>query len=315
MNTTSRFILLIVLSAIGLAAFADEYTPPGTPVFAPQAGNPVYPVVTPSAQAAYAPPVYPMNAPSVAMPPAQVVEKLSRSSWYTRVDWFQWNERDDGASLLTESGALYTVGYTHRSGIERFRIEVFGGDMHYDGGAQFDDNTVVPLTSSTRYLGGRGEYELVLEPSMFDSSLAFLLGAGSRFWVRDIRSGLDDAGDFVEGYQETWWTIYPYLGIEAKRSSGTGWELYSQGRVGATVATVSYATAMQEPVWPKCGVTALGEIGLRSERFFLSANCELMTWTRSSEANGWDSTANLPMTYWQPTSRMLTLGGRMGFMF
>ena len=57
----------------------------------------------------------------------------SPASWYTRVEYYHWNERIGGTDFVNESGALFTLGYSRQIGIERFCAELFGGDVHYDG--------------------------------------------------------------------------------------------------------------------------------------------------------------------------------------
>ncbi len=80
-----------------------------------------------------------------------------------------------------------------------------------------------PLTSTTRYLGARGEYEHLLQPSGWTNG-AFFVGLGNRLWFRDLRDSTGAWGDYSYGYEEAWWTIYPYVGVEAKRPLGNGLE-------------------------------------------------------------------------------------------
>src|SRR5207302_3133733 len=91
-------------------------------------------------------------------------DRLNESTWYTRQEYFHWNERFDHADFVNEYGLLTTLGYQKRLGIERFRGELFAGTMRYVGGVQFDDGTSEPLTSQTGYLGLGGEYDLMIEP-------------------------------------------------------------------------------------------------------------------------------------------------------
>src|SRR5262245_56773807 len=51
------------------------------------------------------------------------------STWYTRQEYFHWNERFQSVDLVNETGLLMTLGYQRRSGVERFRGELFGGTM------------------------------------------------------------------------------------------------------------------------------------------------------------------------------------------
>ena len=81
--------------------------------------------------------------------------------------------------------------------------------------------------------------------------------------------------------------------------------MYSESRIGTTALTYQFASINERPLWPKAGVFANTEIGLRGPRFFIAARAEVMTWAQSSVVE--DS--------YQPNSVMFTAGGRLGFMF
>ena len=164
---------------------------------------------------------------------------------------------------------------------------------------------MIPLSSNTGYLGVRGEYEVVLAPAAWEGRWAVLLGAGTRFWIRDLHDGSDDQGNPVDGYQETWWTMYPYLGLESHRPLGDDLELYSDSRIGSTALTYQAVSISDRPLWPKAGVFANAEIGLRGPRFFIAARAEVMTWAQSSVVQG----------SFQPNSLLVTAGGQSGFVF
>ncbi len=123
----------------------------------------------------------PASAPILAGP-------LTESSWYVRADYYHWNERLGGGDFVNEDGLLTTLGYVHRRGPERFRFELFGGSIHYDGEAMFDGGGTEPLTSTTDILGVRGEYDFLIEPEILPR-LSFFLGIGTRIWVRDLQDG------------------------------------------------------------------------------------------------------------------------------
>jgi len=229
---------------------------------------------------------------------------FTESTWYTRVDYFHWNERIEGEDFVDEDGTLVTLGYVRRIGPERFRIELFGGDVHYQGFAQYDDGTLETLSSSTGYLGVRGEYDLLFEPEWLPK-LTFFIGIGTRFWVRDLRDGITDLGEPVIGYQETWWTIYPYFGLEKRRVLRDGIEFYGSGRIGFTAVTYQHVSLDDTTLYPRPGITGQMEFGLRGRRVFLSAFFEAMAWGESAVVR--DAL--------QPDSTMLTIGLRAGFCF
>lgn len=239
-----------------------------------------------------------------AAPAPVLTERLIESNWYTRVDYFHWNERLDGADFVNEDGVLLTLGYVRRVGVERFRAELFGGNMHYDGSAQYDDGSSEPLSSRTDYLGVRGEYDLLFEPKSWPA-ITFLAGIGTRFWVRDLRDGVTDLDNPVMGYQETWWTIYPYLGVEKRRVLADGGEFYGGGRIGLTAITLEHVSFEDIVLYPKPGILGQLEGGIRGRHLFLAAFFEAMTWGES----------NVVRDALQPASRMFTAGLKTGFSF
>ena len=275
-------------------------TPAGPPVWSPSGpaspSNVAPPAVYPSASAAQ---IYP------APPGAVQGEKPAQASWYTRAEYFHWNEHTNGTNFVNEDGVLFTLGYSRQIGIERFRAELFGGEVHYAGYDQSDNGALIPLSSNTGYLGVRGDYELVLAPAVWEGRLAVLAGLGTRFWIRDLHDGTDADNNPVWGYQETWWTTYPYLGLETHRSVGENLDLYSESRMGATALTYQFASINQRPLWPRVGLFANAEMGLRGPRFFIAARAEVMSLAQSS----------VVQDPYQPNSLMVTAGGRLGFMF
>jgi hypothetical protein len=253
----------------------------------------------------------PQQLPVVSTAPAPaVVERPVESTWYFRQEAFFWNERSDGHDFVNEYGPLSTVGYLHRNGCERFRMELFGGTMAYDGGAQYQDDggnwIYEPYRDSngTNYLGVRGEYDLLIEPACWTRVRAFV-GVGTRFWIRDLHDSVTPSGTDVYGYQEHWWTFYPYIGLETKEPDEPGWHFFGSARVGLTPLTYQSASCSNTALYPRCGVTGKTEFGVRFQHFCLSAYLEVMTWGESAVAG--DS--------FQPDSRMLTVGGQLGYTF
>jgi hypothetical protein len=226
------------------------------------------------------------------------------STWYARVDYYHWNERLDGADFVNEDGPMVTIGYQRRVGRERFRFELFGGDIHYDGGAQYDDGTSEPLSSRTGYLGVRGEYDLLFEPDCWPA-VSLFVGFGTRLWARDLRDGVTDSGVYVWGYQETWWTVYPYLGLEKRRIPGGGPEFFWGGRIGCTPLNYEYVSWYGTALYPRIGITGQVEAGYRGQWLSLAAYFEAMTWSESAVAQG----------ILQPASSMLTIGLKAGVTF
>jgi hypothetical protein len=227
----------------------------------------------------------------------------SGSMWYTRIDYFHWNERIDGQDFVNESGALITVGYQHRFGRERVRLELFGNNVDYDGSAEYPDGTVEPLKSVTNYVGMRAEYDLLIQPGDWQHQ-RLLLGVGTRIWARDLPDARTASGGYVDGYQELWWTIYPYLGAECEWPLGQA-ELFVSGRFGATPVTLQHVSSYDATLYPKCGIMGTFEGGVRWTHLSLSAYLEAMNWSQSAEVRG----------ILQPNSTLFLAGMKIGWAF
>ena len=297
-------LLMMVDGGWGFAAVLDG--PPQLPYGAPQARPEPSPMSPPPSEfdRPLTPPPVPRSLLPQEAPPSAPPDRLLESTWSARIDYFQWKERFGGADFVNESGPQTAITYTRRNGPERFRAELFGGNVTYDGGAQFDDGSVEAYSAATNYLGCRGEYDLLFQPDVWPNTL-FFLGVGTRFWFRDLPDATTPSGAYVMGYQETWWTIYPYLGMELKRPLNSGPELFVMGRVGLTAVTYEQVTLNDAVLYPKPGVTGQIEVGLRGRRLALSAFCESMNWGESAVVR--DTL--------QPESRLLLLGGRLAYRF
>jgi hypothetical protein len=242
-----------------------------------------------------------------------VLEQSHESTWCFRLDSYTWTERIGGVDAVKETGPISTVGYQRRSGQERFRLEVFGGEISYDGYTIGDGSSEHYHEShGTDIFGVRGEYDLLFEPDALPA-IRFLIGVGTRLWMRNLNDAyLADSNTYVTGYQETWWTFYPYLGLETRPQDPNAFHWFAAGRVGMTAFTYQYANIFDpdyqtcgNTLYPKCGVTAQGEIGVAYRKLTLSAFTEFMAWNESNVVRGW----------YQPQSQYFTVGGRFSFTF
>lgn len=304
-----RAALLSAIVASSCSALAQDPLPYQQPTLGPASSSPAQ---------AFGGPVLGTPVPGVVFPsdaPAKVtlpVELPRESNWYTRFEYFHWNERIHSVDFVNESGLLSTVGYARRNGSERCRLELFFGNVNYSGSSQSDDGDI-PLKGTTGYIGLRGEYDLLIEPLWLPEQI-FVLGIGSRFWMRDLKDGVDAEGYLVTGYQETWWTMYPYIGIESKPYRGDGIQLYGSARFGLTPLTWEHATVLDVTLHPRLGVLGEAEIGLRGARWSLAGTVEVMTWSHSG-SRVIPSYSDDIMYAFQPTSQMFTAGVKAGFTF
>jgi hypothetical protein len=252
------------------------------------------------------------------VPPLVFHENSVEASWYVRFDYFTWNEQEDRDRLLDESGVLYTIGYQRRMGAKRVRLELFEGTVHYSG--ETIDKPPIALVSTTGYIGVRGEAEYVWDFQVSETSTSsFFAGVGTRFWLRNLADASSvTTGQIVsQGYQETWWTLYPYVGLEKKWLLENSEEIFLSGRLGCTAVTYQDASLQDvavdtttkpatvtnitdsSPLWPSPGLTSQVECGLRYGKFAMSAYFDAMTWQASPIGRG---------GYFQPDSRMITVG-------
>jgi hypothetical protein len=227
------------------------------------------------------------------------------STWYTRIEYFRWNEQIDGEDFVNESGPLYTIGYTLFNDDHRVRAEFFGSRVNYAGGAQFPDGTIIPLNSITDYYGGRAEIDF-FALSRYHPNLQYFLGIGLRVWNRHLPSLTLPSGVFVQGYDETYLTLYPYFGIETRHDPSRVWEFYGRMRIGLTAFTYEYVTfGSGTGLYPRVGVTALLEEGVRYGNWTVTGYMEIFGFAASGVTN----------QMYQPTSTLGTLGVKAGFSY
>ncbi|MBI2825154.1 MAG: hypothetical protein HYX69_10750 [Planctomycetia bacterium] len=291
-----------VLSSVSTTQQDLSVWPPKPPeAMPPPPPQPAPPVYQPNN---FQPPAGPVPTVTAVVPALPAVPLFVQSTWYTRFDYFHWNERFEGADFVNEDGPLFTIGYQRRVGQERFRAELFGSQVHYAATLVFDDGTTEPLSSRTDYLGARAEYDFLFSPS-WQSPVDYFAGIGTRFWIRNLPDMVTGAGDFVRGYQETWWTIYPYLGLETRRDPRRDIEWYGRGRIGLVAITYERVELNDTTLFPGPGVTGQMELGVRGDHLFLAGFFEAFTFRQSHEARD----------LVQPSSLLLTVGLKTGFSF
>jgi len=86
------------------------------------------------------------------------------SGWYARAESFSWREYDENSTTeVDETGFTPTVGFVHRDGRHRGRVELFAGLLDHDvivpnsGGSQ-------SVVVHTTVFGGRTEYDFFFNP-------------------------------------------------------------------------------------------------------------------------------------------------------
>lgn len=265
------------------------------------------------------PPASPEKPPLLLFP-----DPPEESSWYTQVDYFRWSEPRDGNDETTECGTLSTLGYVRRLGSERFRAELFGGNMlrsdsiwvTYTNFLDGSTRTVLERENGiASHFGGRGEYEYLWNVGMEGCPpVTLFAGIGTRIWNDSFFNRVTVVGDEFDSYSQAWWTIYPYVGVERKRGFPNGSEVFASGRIGATAVTFTRRGLPDRPAYyPAPGITGQLECGLRYKYFFLSANFEAMTWQTSSGEHIHNDPAK--QLYVWSTTYMYTTGLKFGLTY
>jgi hypothetical protein len=249
----------------------------------------------------------PMPSPSIPCPPV-VTPPCVESTWYARVDYFQWKSN---SGLLTSGvtekscdfGIMPTIGYQHAMGPQRGRVELFGSSVQYL--QDFDDGD--RGESNVGYFGGRGEYEYLWDVDLDGIPFIFTAGIGTAAWGRNIGEYVTDNGLYFAARTQTWWTIYPYIALEKRWHCASGDEFFAMGRVGSTVITYMYESSSGEGLgfYPRPSLTGQAEIGWRHSQFSLSGFFEVMAW-HSSE--GVHRTMGDNEWWGSPGAQMLTAG-------
>jgi hypothetical protein len=213
------------------------------------------------------------------------------STWYVRAEYFHTLSRFHSFNYDNEAGPLYTLGYTRTWGDMRVRFEVFGGDVTNHGWAI--DNTNKPLftyTGRTVYYGGRFEYDFFCNLRNHPN-VQLVWGLGIRVWDRQIGSSLTN-GVLIQGLNETWFTFYPYIGFESRRDLSKAWEFYGRTRIGVLAWNIDDVTTSPSSVlYPRPGVTALLEEGVRVGSWLMTGYVETFGWARSGSHDGFVSPA------------------------
>lgn len=233
--------------------------------------------------------------------------RLYESTWYTRVDYFNWREFIDGAVFMENNGVVPTLGYEQRRRRQRLRAELFGGRTNY-----FAVLGGVDTSNVTDYLGLRGEYEVMFEPQTWRNNSLFA-GIGTRFFVRSTPDILIDESVLVDGYQETWWTFYPYIGYERRRTMKPTWEAYYRTRVGVTAFTWEHVALNDVTLFPRANVIVISELGFRGPRWHISAYTEVMAWSASPKVLATDG--EFLYEIYQPASTNIMIGLKTGFSY
>lgn len=135
-------------------------------------------------------------------------------SVYPFIQYFTWEEFNGmtGSRLLKESGPQFGVGgdillhfLEGDAGAMTFRgkVELFGGEVDYDG--QLQDGT--PHSTDVTYFGTTEQATLGWAIPYRDSTIEPFAGLGYRWWLRDLQGS--------GGYTEYWTSLSALLGVRS----------------------------------------------------------------------------------------------------
>jgi hypothetical protein len=226
--------------------------------------------------------------------------------WYARFDYYSWKEQYLGDNLVDEHGTLYTVGYVRTNGAKRVRAEFFTGTMNYTPGDL--PRSTYQLDTTSRVMGTRVEFELLWDVHINDCvTLNFFSGIGGRFWIRDIQDRQVTSDIWIDGHQEDWFTLYPYIGMERRWNYDPCMDFFLSCRIGSTAWTYQSCSELGGPVLhPQACMTGQIEFGLQyQEHLVVSLYFDAMTWVHSGVV---DDT-------FQPNSQLYTTGIKLGLSF
>jgi hypothetical protein len=240
---------------------------------------------------------------------------------YADLDRFVWKEfSDNGALLLTESGALTGVGAVCRAELPGDKIldasaGIFGGAVRYEGVTQ----SGVPTTSTVDYLGVKagadaGKRYFPAEPFTLEP----FAGLGVRAWVRRIRNGATTAGppEQVRGYTEQWTTVHARLGARGGMDISQTRSLFAEAGMRLPLYNENIAYLSREGIGPDVKMhpgwewSYFAEAGMKIDRITASLFYDGLRFSRSAvvlAAGG--------HFYYQPKSTADSYGLKVGFVF
>ncbi len=134
---------------------------------------------------------------------------------YGLIEQFQWKEFVDGNEILEEKGPLFGAGGSLDAVLRKqlhleANAEFFLGQVDYDGHNQAG----VPAKTDVDYTGIQMEGDLAYHKALAPTfTIKPYGGVGGRFWKRNIKSGHDELGGELQGYEENWTTLYLRAGL------------------------------------------------------------------------------------------------------
>ncbi|KAF0220347.1 MAG: hypothetical protein FD174_1248 [Geobacteraceae bacterium] len=225
---------------------------------------------------------------------------LEELAVYPTFQYFTWEEfKDDGSRILKESGPLFGAGAAGRVDLYektlmlKFKGELFGGQVDYDGQTQQDPDPTVselPVKTDAWYFGAKAEADLGWRFLVEKVSIEPFAGLGYRWWLRDIQgsTALDNTPQQnlvqVGGAKEIWQTLYTRFGARVDYLISDDWKVFWEA--GAKYPVLNRNTAEVSgsgdvTVRPELEWSAFAEAGFKYKQFRPSFFYEGFRFSRS----------------------------------
>lgn len=245
---------------------------------------------------------------------------------YVGAESFTWREFDATGQLLKESGPRYEVGFTNEHEFSSHltlkpRMEIFGGNVDYNGQACDIYGNCQPANTTTHYSGIKLEMDM---GKRLRSSKAFILepfgGLGLRSWSRSIDDSILADGSFATGYTENWETFYGRLGVRAEQYFSKKNKISVEAGVKLPISTSNYiddrnVSYSSITLHPKNKPSVFAEVGVKVSWFRISAFYDTMRFKQSDVVYKYDPFVGGYIGYFQPKSESDMFGIRIGVAF
>lgn len=234
---------------------------------------------------------------------------------YGHAEYFSWKETFKGETYVEETGALSGAGleYAWRgtngwgAGI---LVELFGGEVDYDGGIQLPTGEFMPVESDTVYFGTRIEGRLFRDIARGKATWTPEAGVGLRMWVRDFES---EASAEVEdaAYKEYWFDGYGFLGVGGKYSLSAKSDVHARVRVKLPMGTAEYIDASNNGGPDDIELEPEAQVGWQAEAGATIKGLEIDLFVETLDYDQSDLDEETE-TYFQPDSEALLVGVKLG---
>lgn len=245
---------------------------------------------------------------------------------YGAVESFTWREFGATGQLLKESGPRFAIGFAYVHEFENHltlkpRIEIFGGNVDYNGQACDLLGNCLPASTTTRYFGTKLEMDAGYRMGSPDAfTVEPFLGLGARFWARSIDDSMLADGTLLVGYTEHWSTVYGRVGFRAEQHLSPKNMLFMELGAKLPISStnyindpnVSYTSLTLHPVGEP---SPFAEAGLKISMFQMSIYYDSMRFKQSDSVFQYDPFIGAIIEYFQPESESEMIGIRAGVSF